>query len=350
MKIKKRIFSFLMCILLLSFAVLMIIKPEICKKSVASAILLCGQVIIPSLFPFGVCVLFLMKSGICENLEFLSPITLKISGLSAYPFFIFLFSMLGGYPIGAKLLNEAVESEILTQKQAEKMLCFCVNAGPAFIVSAVGNAVLKNTNIGYILLISHILSSLSICRFSGKITAWPQKTNTYLSASDNFVSSASSSANAVTGICFYVILFSAVTGYIDYFSKEFPILKSFLYITEITGAVTKTRNVYIISFLLAFSGICIWCQIFSVAKAIKINVFKFAFFRIFHGFLSSLITFLILKIYPLETETFSNISSFPTKVFVSGKALGISLFILGIVFIISLSNRQNSQKMLEELL
>lgn len=349
MKIMNRVSSFLMCVLFLSLGALLIFKPEICKNSVANAIILCGQVLIPSLFPFSVCVLFLMNSKIFEKLEFLSPITLKIFGLSFYPFVILIFSMLGGYPIGAKLLNEAVENEILTQKQAKKMLCFCVNAGPAFIVSAVGSGILKNSKIGFVLLLSHILSSLLICRFFGNINITSKKTDTYLSLADNFVLSASSSANAMTGICSYVILFSVINGYIEHFSEKIHFLKPIMYITEVTKAVTKTHNVYMISFLLAFSGICIWCQILSVTKAIKINIFKFALFRIIHGVLSSLITYLSLKIYPLETETFSNISNFSKKAFISGKALGISLFILGIVFIISLSNRQNRTKILEEM-
>ena len=349
MKIKNRFFSLLGCILFLSFAVLLILKPEICKSSISMAILLCGQVIIPSLFPFGVCVLFLMKSGICEKLEFLSPVTIKIFGVSTYPFIILIFSMLGGYPIGAKLLNEAVKTNSLTEKQAEKMLCYCVNAGPAFIISAVGSGILNNSKIGYVLLISHIASSFLICRFNGKITAHQQKARIYLSTSENFVSSVSSSANAVTSICFYVILFSSITAYIEYFSKNLPILEPVTYITEITSAVTKTNNIYIISFLLAFAGICIWCQIFSVAKKIKINFLKFAFFRVLHALLSALITYLILRIHPLDIDTFSNVSDFSSKIFVSGKALGISLFILGIVFVIALSNRQNKTKILEEI-
>lgn len=349
MKILKKVSSFLMCVLFLSFSVLLILKPEVCKNSVANSIILCGQILIPSLFPFSFCILFLMNSEIFEKLEFLSPITFKIFGLSFYPFVILVFSMLGGYPIGAKLLNEAVKSEILTQEQAEKMLCFCVNAGPAFIVSAVGSGILKNSEMGYVLLISHILSSLLICRFFGNINITSPKNDTYLSLADNFVFSASSSANAMTGICSYVILFSVINGYIEHFSEKIHFLKPIIYITEVTKAVAKTHNIYQISFLLAFSGICIWCQILSVSKAIKINIFKFALFRIIHGLLSVLTTFLILEVYPLEITTFSNISSFSSKPFVSSASLGFSLFVLGVVFIISLSNRQNKTKILEEI-
>lgn len=326
--------KFLPSFLVLMFGILLILNPDTCRENVAKAIIICGRVLIPSLFPFGVCVLFILKS------DALKPINPS--------FLIFLFSLLGGYPMGAKLINEEVLSKRLDRENAEKMLHSCVNAGPAFIVSAVGAGVLKSQKIGYVLLVSHILASLVICLISGPITQNKTEKREYISPVDNFVISASDSAKAVMSICWFVILFSVLTGYLEVYSLRFLILKPLIFLTEITVAVTKTKNIVLISFLLGFSGFCIWAQVLSVGKDIKINLPKFALFRLFHGTLSAVFTYITLKIIPLEIPVFSNGVNFSFKPFVSGASLGISLLILGIVFVISLSNTRENRKILEE--
>ncbi len=350
MKIRNRIFSILTFVLLFGFSALLLSKPEICKNSIASSIVLCSGVIIPALYPFGVCTLYFMKSGIFERLDFISPLTLKLFGLSAFPFFIFIFSLIGGYPMGAKLLNEAVNDKILSPESAGKMGRFCVNAGPAFIITAVGSGILGNKKIGIILFASHILSSLIICRFFGKVTSKNKPNKAVINPVDNFVLSASQTSSAVLSVCAFVILFSVFTAYIEYFANEFVFLKPLMYLVEVTTAITKTRNIYLISFLLGFSNLCIWAQVLAISRNISIKILDFAIFRILHGLLSAFLTFILLKLFPVTINTFSTTYSFTSKTLISNKTLSISLIILGVVFIISLSNRQIYGKILEEIL
>lgn len=346
--IKKLLFLLLICL----FAALLILKPEICKQGVATAVILCGRVLIPSLFPFSVCVLFIMKSGALSKLKFLSPVTERLFGLPSDLFVIMLLSMLGGYPIGAKLINEAIENGRLTPEKGGKMLNYCTNAGPAFIVAAVGSGILNSKSLGYILLFSHLAASFIICIFyrffSGKAFYSSNSKAQKISVADNFVLSASDGAGVTINICGFVILFSAINSYIEYYSYKFPFLKPVLYLTEVTTAVTKTKNIYLISFLLGFAGLCIWCQVLAVGKKIKINLFSFAVSRALHGALSSWLTALILKLFDITLPTFSNNQSFNALTSVSGTALSVALFIMGIVFIISLNGRRNTTKILEE--
>jgi hypothetical protein len=56
----------------------------------------------------------------------------------------------------------------LTQNEAERLMLFTINSGPAFALTAVGTNMLGNTLSGVILYISTILTSLTIgffCRF-----------------------------------------------------------------------------------------------------------------------------------------------------------------------------------------
>ena len=137
---------------------------------------------------------------------------------------------------------------------------------------------------------------------------------------------------------------------IEYFANEFGFLKPLMYFVEVTTAITKTNNIYLISFLLGFSNLCIWAQVLAISRNISIKILDFAIFRILHGLISAFLTFILLKIFPVPISTFSTTYSFTSKALVSNKHLSISLLILGVIFIISLSNRQTYGKILEEIL
>lgn len=342
------LFACVICFL----AFLLMMKPEICKQGVSSAIILCGQVLIPSLFPFSVCVLFIMKSGVLEKISFISAFTEKIFGLSAQLFSIMVLSALGGYPIGAKLIDQAVQKGVISPSQGGQMLNYCVNAGPAFIIAAVGSGILGLKPAGYILLAAHISASVVICIFSriryGKIYSRDCSSDSKISCADNFVESACEASSITTNICGFVILFSAVTAYIEYFSDRFDFMRRLLFITEVTTAVTRTRNIYLISFLLGFSCVCIWCQILSVGRHIDINIPKFIAFRILHGIISAVFTAGLIKIFRISLPTFSSGQDFSSAPSVSGIQLSAALLIMGIVFIISLMSRSRDKKILEE--
>jgi len=164
------------------------------------------------------------------------------------------------------------------------------------------------------------------------------------SISQSFVYAANTAADITVDICSFVVLFSVVTAFTDKMQRVKPLF----YPLEITNALTKTHNLYIISFLLGFGGICIWFQIFSVGKELKIEIKSFALMRILHGAISTVVTALLLEIHIIAAPTFSNNKSFVAEAFVSGKTLGVSLIVMAVIFIISLSNKEGKIKILEE--
>ncbi len=343
-------FKIIGALIFLLLIILTVIKPEICKTAAVNGILLCGRVIIPSLFPFTSCVLFIMKSGITEYMNKLSFITRKIFGLSAELTFTVLFSFVGGYAVGAKLLNTAVTDKKITSIQASKMLNYCINAGPAFIVAAVGNGILGSIRFGYILLISHIISSIIIMFFHREknTTKTIQTKKINLNFSDCFVQSVSDASSVSLNICSFVIFFSVIVAYIEHFSTHLKILKYFTYFLEITIAIPKINNIYFISFLLGFSGLCVWCQILSIGKNIKINFLTFVFFRILHGTISFLLTLALTKIFKISEICISNNAIFSPDAFYSTPALSVSLAIMGILFLISLTTKKHTGNFIED--
>lgn len=323
--------TFLLLIALFSY-------PVTSQTAAKTGLFLCGKVIIPSLFPFTVCVLFLIKCGVFSALKPLRPFA-RLFHLSLEPFTVLLFSAVGGYPIGAKLLRESVREKQISGENASLMLCYCVNAGPAFILLTVGRGLFASAPVGKILLGSHLAVSLLLAFFGGfflkKESAPPVDSDT-LSLPDCFVSAVNEASKAVLLICSCVIFFSVVTAVCDRAAASVPVFTQVSSLLEITCGLSKTRNLFFASFLLGFAGLSVWCQVFSLAEDIPIRFGLFLVFRILHGSLSAIFTFLLLCLFPVSLTA----SARPTAALVSDSiSLSLALLMMAILFLLSLLER-----------
>lgn len=343
---KKIIYTFgITSIMILS--VLLLKYPSVCKNAIMNGIALCTQIIIPSLFPFTFCVLFLQRAVTTKTVQLKKCKPFKFLGMSLPFLVIFLLSLIGGYPIGANLLNESDA----TPKTAATMLNFCVNAGPAFILSAVGNGIFQSTQIGVILLASHLIPPFIIAFISrNKLeNTTNQKYKSSLNFSDNFILSAVQSCSALKNICIYVLLFSVICAYTNKLGEFVPPIKHIGMFLEVTNGITQTKNIYLVSALLGFGGISVWFQIFSLCKQKRPNLLKFGLWRVFHGLLSAFITFILVKIVRPQIPTLSNGIASAFSPFSSSAAVGISLIIMGIILLISLGDKKYTGKLLDDI-
>lgn len=348
MRVIKTIYLLLTTTILL----LLLISPEPCKKGVVSGLMICGNVIIPSLFPFTVFVLFLLKCDIIGYLAPLSKFTKYVFGQNIDMFGVMLLSFIGGYPIGGRLIKELCAQGRITKENARIMLCYCVNGGPAFIVITVGSGLLNSTKAGVVLLASHIAVSLIlalICRRFIKEEKDFERNENYLGFADALVSAVADASGSILGICSYVILFSAINNYINFFSEKYFFLKPLSYITEVTSGLINTDNIYRISALLGFGGMSIWCQVISEVKKISIKIDLMIIARFFHAILSSLFTYVMLRFFPITLQTFSNLKGFDYNTFSSTPDLGICLFIMTLLFLISLFNKNRGGNLLSDI-
>ena len=330
--------------------ILVITNPKVCTEGAVKGLLLSGRVIIPSLFPFTACVLFIMKSGGLSLLDFANPFTKRVFRLSPQQFSLMLLSFIGGYPVGGKLLNEAVKSGKISKENAGIMLNYCVNAGPAFIVLAVGGGILGSKKIGYLLLLAHIISSLILSLVFGHFikndNTDSENTAESFSPADNFVVSVCEAASAIFSVCAYVILFSTVNEYMNCLSEKISVLKYISPLLEVTNAVTGMRNIVIIAFLLGFAGVSVWCQIISMGKLIKINFAVFTLSRTAHGVLSAVITALLLKVFGIAVTVSASVKYTPTY---NGIVLSLSMLSMVIVLIISLFSKKKTGNILKDI-
>ena len=100
--------------------------------------------------------------------------------------FAFIMGILSGYPMGAKIAANFRQNNICSKVECERLLSFTNNSGPLFIVGTVGISMFGNSTIGFLLLFTHLLASISV----GFLFRFWKKND-----SKNFISSSSNIKN-----------------------------------------------------------------------------------------------------------------------------------------------------------
>ena len=140
---------------------LMIFLPDISLLSARKAVNLWLFTIVPSMFPFFICIDLLTKNGMhvyAGNLT--DGFFRRVFGVPGTAGFVYVSSVLSGYPTGAKILGEMYESRQILRKDVYDILTFCSTSGPLFILGAVGVGMLHSASAGGVILAAHYAGSL----------------------------------------------------------------------------------------------------------------------------------------------------------------------------------------------
>ncbi|MGN0795650.1 MAG: hypothetical protein ACI4MT_01680 [Christensenellales bacterium] len=201
-------------ILLISISLIMIIaKPEIYINSTKNGLIIFTASVLPALFPFFFFSTVLTKIGAPIELAkiFDKPFRrmYNTSGISSY---VFVMSIICGYPVGAKLISELYTAGLTDKKQAEKMSAFCSTSGPLFILGTLGVTILEDKKLSVIILLCHYLSAfLNGFIYRGKRNVDDKKTLSLPLDTDNVLaSSISNSTLSMLNLCGYIVIFNLI--------------------------------------------------------------------------------------------------------------------------------------------
>lgn len=157
----KNNYEFLSCILLLTIIFIITINPTRYLDKTFAGIKVWAQIVLPSSFIFFILTKLVIQNKKTKQIFMFLSVPLKkcydASNLSGY---IFIMSIIGGYPLGAKLISEFYNKGQITLDEAHHLISFCSTSSPIFIIGSVGIGMLNNTKIGVIIFISHIMSTL----------------------------------------------------------------------------------------------------------------------------------------------------------------------------------------------
>ncbi len=315
-------------------AVWLLKKPEIASAGVLQGMDACLGTLIPSLFPFMVLSCYLTESGLASRCgkigSFLMHHLFRLPGCAAP---VLLLGLVGGYPAGAKATACLMERGELTHKQAGRLLCFCISAGPPFVLTTVGACLLGNHSAGMILLLALTISALLLgflTRFFHGKESEVQVSLPAPPAASPFVSAVSGASRAMASMCAFVVVFSVLLALIRDTGVISRIVHTLLllgvspgdaaalpsFISEVTsgcrdGALMRS-SLPLFAFGLGWGGFCVHLQIFSFFENLPVSRLKFWLFRLLHGLFSAFVTWQLLPFFP-ECSTASSIWSQPLQ-------------------------------------
>lgn len=296
-------------------AYLILLYPETASSGVADGIELCLKTVIPSLFPF------LVISNIAYDCGFINLISGKtgrfteiLFRLPAISLPIIIMSMLGGYPVGSLLIAKAFEKKQLSRSQAERMIMFCVNPGPAFVVSTVGCSFLGSKQSGVIIYISLTITAILmgvLSRFLADDTYnefLHKQEKTHPVSSSVITESVNNSTRNMLNICIWIVVFSCFGELLPLIVENKASIIFLTMVSEVTnGAMIASEKftLPIITAVIAFAGFCVHLQIMPCLLKIKLKYKYFLSVRILNSAFSCVVTFIITELFPQYSQVIS---------------------------------------------
>lgn len=342
-KFKKNFFKIIL--VFLSF-VLMFKMPYAVTDGVTEGLQICFYIIVPSLFPFMVLSTYITKSNIFEfAYKFLAPVSKFLFRQPACTIPVIIMSMVGGFPVGIKMTSNLLSDRMITKKQAQRLCFFCMNGGPAFIITAVGINMLGSVKAGIIMFISLCFSSLIIgvfSRFLGDKNELLERKETQSTLS-SLSSAVSDALQSVLGICAWVVLFSAITNCLKICIKNESVfigISSFLEVTKGCVALAGKMPIPIITAIIGFGGICIHCQVLSNLKECGIKYSHFFVCRVLNGAIASFISYLLLLVFPVHIDVFASVRNMTVNTFSVSLPAFFTFAIMCIIMILDIDRRK----------
>lgn len=153
---KNVILIFIILILLIAI----VVNPAVYITSCLNGLVVWATVVLPALLPFMFFTKTLTELGVADILATKFKLFPKIFKVPSVAIYVFVLSILSGYPVGAKIVADLYENGSITKEEAYKITTFTSNSGPMFILGSVGIGMLASKKLGIIILISHILGAL----------------------------------------------------------------------------------------------------------------------------------------------------------------------------------------------
>lgn len=201
----------------------MILAPQQMIDSARYALRLCAELIIPSLFPFFVVSGLLSRLGFSARLAGrLSRPAARLYGISGAGATALFMGLIGGYPLGAAYIADMRRQGLISAEEGERLMGFCNNSGPAFLIGSIGAGVFGSARLGLGLYIIHILSALITGLFfrgSGRYKA--QMPHLPESRGSALIDSVRQAAQSILSVCGFIVCFCVIIGLMDaggYFS------------------------------------------------------------------------------------------------------------------------------------
>ncbi len=319
------------CLLLVTLG--LILWPGEAIDAMREGLKLCGNVILPSLFPFFVLSSLVVELGMSRYLgRLLEPVMVPLFRVNGTCAAALALGFVGGYPVGARTALQLYQSGQCSRTEAERLLAFCNNCGPAFILGAVGAGIFGSGAVGLALYATHLAASLLvglIFRFY-KASEGPRRGRDQgpqfqaASFSAAFIRSVTGAAQSVLNICAFILCFAVLirlavrSGLMALSAGALSRLLSPLGLTEtwaqrlLTGALELSSGVSSLTdgalsgrlsmaaFMLGWAGLSVHCQVLAFLGDSGLSMRTYVAGKLLHGGLSAALTGALFRLLPLD--------------------------------------------------
>ena len=257
------------CLVLCCGALWFLADAAHCRAAVEEALSLCARSVIPSLFPFLVISSLLLAMGFGDlTASVLSGLMEPLFRIGGPGSAALVLGLLGGYPIGAKTAWELYQSHALSRQEAERLLTFCNNCSPVFLISVLGSGIFGSVRAGVWLLLIHVGSALLVgLLFRGTSSACSQDmsrscTFQAISPVQAFVSAVDGALRSVLSVCAFVTFFYVLSRPLSSLgSPAGALLVGMTELFSLTPLLTPDRFGFILAAGAAgWGGLSVLCQ------------------------------------------------------------------------------------------
>lgn len=308
----------------------LVAAPEEAIAGAKDGLTLCFNVIVPSLFPFFVLSSLVVDLGLAAYLgramEGLMRPLFRVSGSCATAVAL---GFVGGYPVGARTALQLYQQGLCTKTEAERLLAFCNNSGPAFILGVVGAGIFGDSRVGLLLYLTHALASLIVgllFRFYGGrrdrrargTRPKPIQTVTLPAA---FTGAVSRSLQSTLNICAFVVFFAVIlrllsaygvltavarllslVGFQAEWAKRLVagLLELSSGVASLQGGTGFAGRVSMAAFMLGWAGLSVHCQVLSFLVDSGLSARVYLAGKLCHGLIAAGLTYALTRVFPLS--------------------------------------------------
>ncbi len=288
--------------------------------------------VLPGLFPMMILSSLAMNTAVNKPLAFIfSPITSYLMAVPKKYGNIVIFSLIGGYTVGANLIGEALEREEMDENTASRLLCISVNPGIGYTVAVVGATMLKSRQAGWILFFSQLLSVIITARLCAipknhiNSKALPKTLPFAKALTTGIGSSIYGMINIIAFMgCFSSLIYllndlGVIKNLSIFFSTllSSPLMDYTLFYSFISGffevasgcvaalGINRALLLPTLSFILSFGGLSVMAQVYTLVRR-DIPMMPFILSRITQAFLSAAIAVMLGGIFGGALPVFSS--------------------------------------------
>ncbi len=314
---------------------------------VKQGISLCLTSVIPSLFVFLIFADFLALTDVGDilfrPLRFLGA----VFGVPAATVPVILLSLIGGYPVGAKMLARMVREGRLQPRTAERLLCFCVNCSPSFLIAGVALPCFGSVKIGAVMYgcqaAAAVLTGLLARAFWGKgetPSAGGDREEPRMGYLQGFVAAVTEAGKSMFVICCFVLVFSVISHAMEFLPGG-AVWTGLLEVTVGCAGLPGLPGMEMLilaTIYTAFGGVCVWMQAACFLRGTGVRMRKFVFLRGIYVLASLLLTVFFVRKLDLPLPVFAT-SGDPVPV--GGAAtLGASVLLVVLCLMLLISRKK----------